>query len=489
VIRLAIDGRPVEVEPGATVLDAARRLGIDIPSMCHVDGLEPSSSCLLCIVRVNGSDRLVPSCVTRAEEGMEVESETPEIHDARRMALELLLGDHLGECLAPCHRICPLDLDIPRMMRRVQAGDLDDAIAGVRDRIPFPGILGRVCAARCEVGCRRGAADEPLAIRNVERHVGDAARERRALPACAPDSGRRVAVVGGGPAGLSAAFFLRRAGHAVTVVERAKRIGGRLRRVHDPADLPEDVLDAELAILERLGVEIRCGVEVASVDSLASEHDAVLVAAAGIEVPDGVHRAGDAEKVVDDPARAMASGRDAAAAIDARLAGREWAGPAREFSTTIGRLTEPEVALYLKNATEDAIASRSDDAVRESARCMRCDCRGTPTCLLKKYGESLGASPKRFKPQRRLFTQNLDHPLVIYEPGKCIACGICVTLTREAGETLGLTFVGRGFDVRVGVPFDAPLAEALREAAERVVLHCPTGALEIRDEAREKESS
>jgi ferredoxin len=373
------------------------------------------------------------------------------------------------------------------MTRQVRADDLDAAISDVRRRVPFPGILGRVCAARCEVGCRRGAADEPVSIRCLERHVGDVARERGSLPLRAPESGRRVAVVGGGPAGLSAAYFLRLAGHAVVVLERGSRIGGRLRHAHDPADLPEDVLDAELAIVERLGAEIRRGVEVGadpSVETLLAEHDAVVIAASGIDRPAGVFLAGDAGKTIDDPARAMASGRDVAAAVDARLAGRDHEGPTREFSTVIGRLTEPEVALYMKNAGEGASTPRSEDPFRESGRCMRCDCRGTETCLLKEYAETLGASARRFEAQRRLFTQNLDHPFVIYGPGKCIACGICVTITREAGETLGLTFVGRGFDVRVGVPFDAPLAEALREAAERVVVHCPTGALEFRDEHR-----
>jgi NADH dehydrogenase/NADH:ubiquinone oxidoreductase subunit G len=117
---------------------------------------------------------------------------------------------------------------------------------------------------------------------------------------------------------------------------------------------------------------------------------------------------------------------------------------------------------------------------------MRCDCRATSTCLLKKYAEDLGASATRYRSQRRLFTQSLDHPHVIYEAGKCIACGICVTLTRETGETLGLGFVGRGFDVRVGVPFDAPLSQALRLAAESVVKHCPTGALAFRDDSIEE---
>jgi len=499
---LRIDGRTVSVPEGATVLDGARRLGIPIPTMCHLDELDPSSSCLLCLVRVNGSSRLLPSCATRAEEGMEVESESPEVFRARKMALELLLADHLGECLAPCHRICPLDLDIPRMTHQVHSGDFAAAIAGLRLAVPFPGVLGRVCAAKCEVGCRRSSADDAVSVRSIERHVADRDREGDALtlPDREPDTGRAVAVVGGGPAGLSAAYFLRLRGHAVTVFERAAKVGGRLRHAYPGEILPHDVLDAELDILGRLGVEIRCGVEVRSapeIDALQEGFDAVLVAAAdvpGAAERTGLFTAGDAVRRIDDPARAMASGRDAAARVDSHLSGEEVVvRPPRPFSTVIGKLTAPEISLYLETAEdlppvglreEPPSDHSSEEIAAEGGRCLMCACAATETCLLKHYGEQLDADPRRFKVKRRIFTRNLDHPFVVYEPGKCIACGICVTLTREMGEELGLTFIGRGFDVRIGVPFDAPLRDALRRAAKRVVIHCPTGALAFKDRDR-----
>ncbi len=479
MITLSIDGREVGVDDGATVLDAARRLGVDIPTMCQLEGLEPSSSCLICIVRVNGSKRLVPSCATPAADGMVVESETGEIFQARKMALELLLGDHLGECLAPCHRICPLNLDIPRMTRQVKAGDQGRAIADLRQAVPFPGITGRICPAKCEVGCRRRDADGAVSIRSIECHVADTDRMSADpyLPSGAPESGKGVAVVGGGPAGLSAAYFLRLLGHAVTVFEREELLGGRLRRAHSPDLLPPEVLDAELAILARLGVDLRTGAA-ASLWELREAYDVVLAATSGLGesvAGEGVFAAGDAVRRMDDPVRAMASGKETAQAIDAWLAGREWAGPVREFTTVVGKLTEPELKLY-----EQGTANQGRDAgtiAEEGARCLRCDCRATATCLLKHYGEKFNADHKRYKGKRRIFTQKNDHPFVIYEPGKCIACGICVAITKEMGEELGLTFIGRGFDVRVGVPFDAPLSDALGKAAKSVVENCPTGAL------------
>jgi len=129
MIHLVIDNHEVEVPEGGTILDAARRAGIDIPTLCFCDGFRPTTSCMLCLVRLKVDGRWVPSCATLAEEGMQVESETEEVHQLRRTGLELLLSDHLGDCMAPCHNVCPTHMDIPLMLRQVAAGDLREAIA------------------------------------------------------------------------------------------------------------------------------------------------------------------------------------------------------------------------------------------------------------------------------------------------------------------------------------------------------------------------
>ena len=131
---LTIDGQEIEAQPGETVLGAARRLGLDIPTLCHLEKCGPLNSCLVCLVKVvaNGQSRLVPSCGTKALPGMVIESETEEVHEARRTALELLFSDHVGDCLSPCHRLCPLQLNIPALLRQIQAGSLDEAMATVR---------------------------------------------------------------------------------------------------------------------------------------------------------------------------------------------------------------------------------------------------------------------------------------------------------------------------------------------------------------------
>ncbi len=108
---------------------------------------------------------------------------------------------------------------------------------------------------------------------------------------------------------------------------------------------------------------------------------------------------------------------------------------------------------------------------------MHCDCRKAETCKLRQYAHDYGARPARYKGERRSFVQLPSHPDVIYEPGKCIDCGLCIQIASKAGEKLGLTFIGRGFDVRVAVPFGRSIAESLKHVAGQCVAACPTAAL------------
>jgi ferredoxin len=170
---LKIDNREVTVPEGSSVLDAARSLGIDVPALCQYEGCTPNTSCLCCIVRVNCGKRLVPSCGTKAAEGMSVESETPDIRAARKTALELLLADHAGDCRAPCQNVCPARMDIPTMIRQINDGALHEALLTVKQHIALPAVLGRICPELCEKGCRRGQIDSPVSICRLKRYVAD----------------------------------------------------------------------------------------------------------------------------------------------------------------------------------------------------------------------------------------------------------------------------------------------------------------------------
>jgi len=518
--RLTIDNREVEVPPWATILAAAQKLGINIPTLCYLEGCPPSTSCLVCTVKVLGNCRLVPSCGTAAADGMQVESETAEIHQVRRSALELLLSDHLGDCLAPCQFACPAGMDIPRMLRQIASEDLRGAIVTVKHDIALPAVLGRICPAPCEKACRRRPADGAVSICLLKRFVADAdmASSARYLPDCQPPSGRRVAIVGAGPAGWSAAYYLLQQGHACTIFDENPQPGGRLRREIAAQELPPDVLDADLQPVVRLGAELRMNARIGgkeAFEELRNQFDAILIAcgasakqqaeawgletaARGVHVTQdtyetslaGVFAAGNAVRGKGLVIRSAADGKEVAVSIDQHLSGRKVTGPQKSFSTRIGRLEEDELALYLAGASQSprqdpAAAPRGyphagfapQEAVEQSARCMHCDCRGLQTCKLRHYSDLYGADPRRYKDTRKPFRQDRQHAQVIYEPGKCIQCGLCIEIAAQAGEPVGLTFIGRGFDVRVGVPLDGSLREALQKTAAQCVAACPTAAL------------
>ena len=159
------------------------------------------------------------------------------MHEARRTALELLLSDHLGDCVAPCQFGCPAKMDIPTMLRQIAAGKFREAIATVKRDIALPAMLGRICPAPCEKVCRRGDHDGAVSICLLKRLVADVdlASDDPYLPACKPSTGKRVAIVGAGPTGLSAAYYLRAVGPRLHAFRR-KPVA---RRPIAPRDRPK----------------------------------------------------------------------------------------------------------------------------------------------------------------------------------------------------------------------------------------------------------
>ena len=156
--KLWIDNKPIEVPPGTTVLEAATRVGIAIPTLCHLNGCESGTSCMVCVVAMEDSGRLVPSCAMAAQDGMRIQSQTSAVLAARRSAVQLLLGDHAGDCVGPCQLVCPAHLDVPAMLRAIVAGDWPKAARTAQAR------AAGACPGACEKACRRGQLDAPVAI-------------------------------------------------------------------------------------------------------------------------------------------------------------------------------------------------------------------------------------------------------------------------------------------------------------------------------------
>ncbi len=185
--------------------------------------------------------------------------------------------------LVPCREACPAQIDIPAYLRLIAAGEYSGAAAVVRERVPFPGILGRICDRPCEEVCRRTELNEAVAICELKRFAADReSLEQREYTAVKKSTGKRVAVVGAGPAGLAAAFYLRRQGHEVTVLEAQSEIGGMLRYAIPAFRLPREILDRELAELLELGIELRTGTRLGDDFTLsqlqAEDFDALFLA-------------------------------------------------------------------------------------------------------------------------------------------------------------------------------------------------------------------
>ena len=284
-ITVTVDGHEIKVDPGLTILQALATEGIAIPSLCHDVRLERSNaSCGLCVVEVgDGQTRDVKACLTPMTEGMVVTTRSSRLEAYRKVRLEQLLADHNADCVAPCVQTCPANVDVQTYLQHVADGNFEAAVRVIKDRNPFPSVCGRVCPHLCESACRRNLVDEPVAINYVKRFATDwdMARPTPWIPRTAPSTGKRIAVIGAGPSGLSAAYYSALAGHAVTVFEKQEHAGGMMRYGIPEYRLPKSTLDAEIDVIRALGVRIVTGKALGthlSLEDLRRDFDAVYLA-------------------------------------------------------------------------------------------------------------------------------------------------------------------------------------------------------------------
>jgi ferredoxin len=515
--RLKIDNRELEIDSEMSIVQAAQKLGIEIPVMCYKEGYEHFTSCMICMVKDKTSGKTLPACSARAVDGMEIETLNDEIRGFRKATLELLLSDHLGDCEAPCQRLCTVHHEVPKMIREIMGNQMEHAIATVRRDMAIPAILERYCNAPCEKGCRRAKHDEALSIRELTRFVADwdLQREQPYIPPRKPETGKRVAVIGAGATGLAAAHHLAIEGHAVTVFEKKDRIGGRIETEFKKELLHDWVMAGELRVLRELGIEFQMSTEIGaaiSLEQIRQEFSAIIfaggagdsaalqliglpVTAKGVKVNSatsmtdlpGVFAGGSVLKSGQPLVKSVAAGKSMACLATQFLAGKPMTGLPDMYNHNMGRLLDGELEIFVTGASPiprlkpdglELDGYNPPDAQTECTRCLHCDCRKNQDCKLRQYSDEYGAEQSGFKGEERAPYVHINQNAgAVYEPGKCIKCGLCVRVTKKEGEQFGFTFIGRGFDVKPGVSLNKTLAEGLEKVAEKVVEACPTGAL------------
>ena len=283
-MKITINGMEINAQAGVTILEAAEQAEIYIPTLCHIGGKNADNHCGLCVVELEGSESPVRSCDTKIQEGMFVSTNSEMLKELRSRRLAILAETHFGDCKAPCNLTCPGQINVQGYIAHVAKGQYEEALRLVMERNPFPFSVGRVCPRFCETKCRRVLVEEPIAINHLKRFVADWCMANNIDLRISKESstGKKVAVIGAGPAGLTGAYFLTRKGHEVTVYEAAPKPGGMLRYGFPEFKIPKAVLDYEINTLLQLGITLKTGqkwgIDYTLQDLKDSGFDVILIA-------------------------------------------------------------------------------------------------------------------------------------------------------------------------------------------------------------------
>jgi len=308
---LSIDGVQILANSTDSLSKLAAKVGIIIPSLCdnsqsdtsHTHSAdEHKSHCNLCVVEVivtetdagtnksaetkttlRACDTTLASLKLTASSRIEIITQSAELSRLRRTALTEILSDHFADCEAPCKQACPAGVDVQSYLFHIAQGNHKEAIKVIKQALPMPLSIGRVCPAFCETECRRGLLDEPVAIRQLKRHAADLDLNDSDsyVPPRAPATGKKVAIIGSGPAGITAGYFLSNAGHEVTIYEMMPKAGGWLRYGIPEYRLPKAILDKEIDLLCQNGLNIETNVRLGHeihLKQLVEDFDAVCLA-------------------------------------------------------------------------------------------------------------------------------------------------------------------------------------------------------------------
>ncbi|MFO7815570.1 MAG: FAD-dependent oxidoreductase [Halanaerobiales bacterium] len=281
-INIKIDGKEIKAKEGQTLLEVAEENGIEIPTLCYHEQLSQTTSCYLCMVKDKNTGNYIPSCSSEITDGMDIEATSDDIFEMRKATLDLLLSEHTGDCEAPCTMACPAGIQIEEYLRAARKGEFLETLKIIKEKLPLPMSIGRICPRFCEEDCRRNVIDEEAVnINDVKRYAADLHYEDylEELPAL---TDKKVAIVGAGPAGYSAAYYLRLKGIRSDLFDKMPEPGGMLRYGIPEYRLPKDILDKELAHFDKMGgIEVNCGQELGKdikLEQLKQDYDSVLIA-------------------------------------------------------------------------------------------------------------------------------------------------------------------------------------------------------------------
>ncbi|EOV7447542.1 formate dehydrogenase subunit alpha [Vibrio vulnificus] len=282
MIQIVIDGKYRIVEAGQTVLQAAKVCGVEIPSLCGMNRSGEKIPCDLCVVEVeSGGPRR--ACELEVYNGLTVKTQSEALSAHRKQALNRIMSDHYADCEAPCKTACPAGVDIQSYLYHIAQNDHQKAIEVIKRTLPMPLSIGRVCPAFCESECRRSLVDDAIAIRQLKRHAADAdlAAQEAYTPEKKAGKNKRVAIVGSGPGGLTAGYYLTNEGYQVDVFEAMPQAGGWLRYGIPEYRLPKSILDKEIELMCRNGMAIHTDKKLGrdiSLSQLSQAYDAVCLA-------------------------------------------------------------------------------------------------------------------------------------------------------------------------------------------------------------------